>query len=656
MSYHRLRPLLIGVALLGVMVATREYGQGPHHRLFGTMIAEAPRLIDRLPKNDATNYDLHQWFKSLTKAGYQRDADRMARAIKDPTLQSHALSGEVSGLFELQRMTEARDVAQSIPDPTLRDQNLHVVSLGFAVSGIGKGSPLGVPPNLLPSNGGMRAVETAKSIGSAQHRSTGLVDTARTLRIVSEDRAADVAAGSLSDPSAKDQAQTDRATILAVKRQPREALRAVERIKDPGRRMDGFVMVAGQLAGWNRAPAAAPAEPGAIPIDGEFPADPATLRAAAVEAVDRALSLAKEKGLDRANWLTRLVQVLAMAGRSDRAAVLALEIVDPSMRNDALTDVVESLIRDAHPSEALKIAKDIPDPPARCRALIKVAEGSVASGSKDVAAQALELLRSTARTIDDLGDKTEAFREASGAFLKAGRIAEAVEAADQSSTLAQAIKDPERRAFALAHAVQARAQAEPGAVSAGRARQALEVIAPTADPYHQEGPLQAAARALLQALPDEKAVETASSIQDLKTRALVLTALADILGGFGWDQRIVPGTKAADAALSAAQAITSPAERSHVLGTVIEIAARADRISRALAAAKSIPDEHAVDRSQALVRIARIQAERLRFDDAWQIAQACSPREKLSVYATIFETFGTNPKLRRFSPTSSRDH
>ncbi len=177
-----------------------------------------------------------------------------------------------------------------------------------------------------------------------------------------------------------------------------------------------------------------------------------------------------------------------------------------------------------------------------------------------------------------------------------------------------------------------------------------------ASPYHDDGPLQGAARALLRAVPDEKAVEVAASIDDPQTRALALTALADILGGYGWDDRVGPGTKAAEGALSAASSIAAPAARIPVLAIVMEIVARADRIPEALAAARSIPESYASARSHALFEIAKIQAERVRYDEAWQIAQACAAPEKLAVYATILDTHATKPDWkRRFSHKTRRD-
>jgi hypothetical protein len=162
--------------------------------------------------------------------------------------------------------------------------------------------------------------------------------------------------------------------------------------------------------------------------------------------------------------------------------------------------------------------------------------------------------------------------------------------------------------------------------------------------------LPEAVEALLKAVSDEHAVDHALAIKDSRTRALVLSSMADKLGGYEWNERTAPATRAASEAMQAALSLNDPEIRDAVVAAVLEPAARADLIPLALAGARSVSPSRTADRSQTFCTIATTVAERGRFDEAWQIAQECSANEKLLAYAAILRVAGTDPAMRRFAP------
>ncbi len=647
-------PFALGVLVL-LAVSSRIWSR-PDDRLIGRMISEAPRLIDQLPRNETYPWELTKWFKALTQAGFKREAQRMATSIKDPILQSHALAAEVRGLFALRRMNEARAVANMIPNAVLRDQNLRIVSIGSAFPNGESGLAGGSASGLGPTSAGIRAVETAASIKNADSRSAGLVDTARTLRILGDDRAADVATREMTEQSAKDQASADQARTLALKRQPHAAIQTAEAIQDPGRRLHALAQIAHQLLDRSRVVELEPETPKLSSGTASTPATRAQLRDRAIEATDRALAITSVVGGDTNAYWPSLVRLLGRTGRGERACEVARGIKDVATRSKALNEVVASLIDEGRAAEALEVARAIPIPAARCEALnVVVAGWSKNSTTEGLAPVAAELLV-TAKAIEDPCSQSNALAHASEAILKAGMRAEALKAADAATEVGNKIRKPEEKAYALADAAGRRAEAEPGMESATRARQALEAAAVVRSPYDEDGPLHRAAHAVLHAVPHDKAIEVVSSIEDPSARALALTALGDILGGYGWDQRVEPAAKAAAGALEAATALSDPRDRATLVPLIMDIAARADLIAGALEAARSIPDSHPAERSQALRDVGRILAQRDRFDEAIQVAQACAPADKLDVYATILETLAIkDDNQRRFSRGNPRD-
>jgi hypothetical protein len=71
----------------------------------------------------------------------------------------------------------------------------------------------------------------------------------------------------------------------------------------------------------------------------------------------------------------------------------------------------------------------------------------------------------------------------------------------------------------------------------------------------------------------------------------------------------------------------------------MNVAARAGRAAEAYAAAASIPDNLAADRSAALRELAAAQAGQQQFEAAWQTAQGCIPADKLTAYAAIMRAY-----------------
>lgn len=611
MGRRRLTLMVLGLAFFALLIGRQVLWRGEEEQRMERMIEEAPRLIRQLPERQYPR-ELNSWFKALTKAGHVREARRMAEAIERPKMRSHALDAVAIGLFELDRMKEAAEVARSIPDPQLRDQTLRVVAIGFALSGTAD------------TSGGREAAETAASVEDPDSRSAGLTDTARTLHIMSKDRAAEAATQQIDKPSDRYDAESSKAWALALKGQARQAIETADAIPEPGARFHALWQVAENLADRN------PAE--------------------AIEAAERAAEVVRKAGGEESRARETLSEVLARTGQFDRAREVAEGIADMAVRGETLDKLVRAMVKRGETAGALKVARVIPDPRSRCSSLSALIPGAAERGPEDLLPRAVPELIDAAGAIEEPASRSEGFREAASALAKAGLSADAFRAAEAAAVAARQVKDPRERAYVLADAAGARSEARPGPESAAVARQVLEEVAPLADPYHRDGPLQRAAQALLRAVPDQAAVEVASTIIDPSRRALALTTLADILGGSRWDERVAPATMAADRALEAARSEADPAARASTLVTVMDVVARADRIPEASAAARSIPAPYDDRRSEALRTIATIQAERGRFDEAWQLAQGCSPADKLLVYSTILDTFATEEGRRRFAP------
>jgi len=652
-----LRRQLPGIALLLGLLAMSAGGRSLFRsradRLADRMIAEAPSLIRPIPGQEISPGQI-AWFQALGKTGRRRDGERMARAIVGLDGRSRALASLANGLFEGQDPAQALAVARTIPDPSTRDMTLRIVALGFAFPGAdgGPGLPSMVGP--LGPTGGMKAVDTAASVDDPASRDAGLVDTARTLGLMQDDGAARAAAARISDPEDRDQAEADRAWTLALRGRVGPAIEAAEAVVDPARRVQALTSVAGLMADRSRvveAGADATSNLAGTPTDRE------ALAAGAVRAAERAVEVAGAAGVPPDGARASLATVLAEVGRPGPARIAVARIGDPDRRGQILERMVKSLVQGGEAPEALEMARAIPDPRTRSASLTNLllamaaASGEGKPGAAHPVAETSAALLAAAGAVADPAERAEAYQAGSHALAEAGRSGEAVRAADEARASSLRVEDRERRAYALADAAGARAKAEPGPRSAEAAREALIASAsdPRSSPYHDDGPIARAARALVKALPAEAAVDLASTIDDPATRANALAALADTLGGWGWDGRVGPAAIAAERALAASMSVADPGDRADSIATVVEVVGRADRVAEALAAARSIPDDHPGPRSRALLTIAGIEADRSRFDHAHEVAAGCTPADKLAAFAAILEGQASREPGRRFA-------
>jgi hypothetical protein len=643
--------------ILAVMVFGPRLWQGRDARLIQGMIGEAPSLIARIPDQEHPSVMAH-WFKALAKAGYTREAKRMAASIDRPAVKNEALAAVATGLFEAMRMDEAAEVARSIPDPKVRDQTLRMVSMGFALSG-GLADRnvqvriLGHKVGGLRSagSGGRKSVATASEIKDASQRDSGLVDSSRTLRIMNDDRSADAADRRITDATARDEAQTSKAWTLALKGRPRAAFDSAAAVREPTRRVFALVKVAGLLARRSQE-TGNPNDP--LVIDGES-IDRRTLADGAVRAAERALAEALDAKINAGDALSALADIMTTTRRFAEAREAVAAIPDAERRSQAQIQLVGSLAEAGTYAEAMTLARAISQPRSRSDALTALIEASAKASTagnpapSHVITDAANAIFATALENEKSADRSEALEHASHALVAAGRPAEALRAAKEAMASAREVAEQESRAYAVSDAAGAWARAQPGPKAAEAAREALVAAAPVGSPYWDDGPLQRAARALTQALPAGEAVEFASAIEDPLARALALTAVADILGGYGWRDQVVPASLAAERALQAAQAIREPGARATTIAEVTEIAGRAGLVDQARAAIRSIPDSLAAKRSEACQSLAILEAERVHFDRALEVAQGCSPGHRLSVFGTILNVYATQPARRRFA-------
>ncbi|MCA1684840.1 MAG: hypothetical protein LC745_02405, partial [Planctomycetia bacterium] len=344
--------VIVVLAIPAVAVWDPPFLPGGDARRVNRMLREAPGLIDRLPGNRYP-YEAHAWFKALAKAGYPREARRMAGAVKRPDLKNQALAAVAAGLFEAQRMDEAATVARSIPDPKVRDQTLRMVSMGFALAGGVNASRGVVPRFFLGTADGRKSVGPAGEVRDATHRDMGLADAARTLRLMNDDGPAEDATRRIADPKARGEAQTSKAWTLALKGEPDRAIEAAAAIPDPVQRVSALANVAGVLA-QRSGETGNPDEP--LAIGGRVIARRA-LGVGAVEAAERAVKEAGRSKIDPGGSQAALADVLGKTRRFAEARKAAAAIDDPARRAEVLGGMARSLAEGGEAAEALEVAR-----------------------------------------------------------------------------------------------------------------------------------------------------------------------------------------------------------------------------------------------------------------------------------------------------------
>jgi hypothetical protein len=606
---------LVGLAVFALVSARQYLVWHDLDGLRARIIGEAPRLLEALPEAEYPRA-LSDWFKQLTRAGHTEDAQRMAGALGQPKARSHALSAVAHGLFERQEMAKARSVAESIPDPLLRDQTLQVVSIGLAI--VGKTKESNLLADLIPSPSGRAAVETAASVQDPVQRSQGLAQTSGLLDLMRDPRNSADAARRITDPTARAQAASQKAFYLALRGQSREAVQTAEAIEDPLHRVHALSGVASQL------------------VDRGHPAG-------AVATAEQAETAAGDSQdlRDRARGI--LAQVLAKAGRFDRARAVAGTLGEESLRNQTVEALVELFAKQGQVTQGLELARSLPDPAARSSALYRLIFTSK-RGLEAVSAAGDEIL-ALATAVGDPEPRSEQLIDAVQALAQAGMAEKAIQAAGQAEAAAGRIESPERRAHALAGAALALARVSQGKTAAEAARRAMERTA-ASGPRFDAVPMLNAAAALAKAVPGGEAVATLSAIPDPRTRALAMRALAEALVEPRVEVLDGDAAVAAARALDAAGSVADPAPRAQTLGLVMNVAARAGHAAEANAAAELIPDSLAADRSAALRELAAALAQQEQCPAAWQTAQGCTPADKLTTYAAIMGAYADQERQR----------
>ena len=638
---------LVLLAILVVWKTGERLWNGSRPPMIEQMLREAPSLIDQLP--DA-NYQagMEHWFKALAKAGYADDATRMAWSIRRPRTKSQALAGCAIGLVEAQRRDAAVQIARAIPDATIRDQTLRLVSIGLAVNA-GSETQQGLRLFLPPQSDGMKSVKTATEIKNTTQRDMGLVDSSRVLRIVSDDASADAADRRITDEARRNDAQASKAWSLALKGQPDAAIDAAAAIRDATWRVHALVSVAEVLSRRGH-------ETGKVDeplVIGDQVIDRRALCDRAIRAAERAVSEARIGKVDPARAQAALVEVLGQAHRFAEARAAAAAIDDKVQRLQTQARLVSSLAEAGEYAEALTLAGGIAEPRARSDALVSLVEAATKSGKRPadpVVGETVQAIFRAAGENPQPADRSEGLYRAAYALAAIGQTSAALRAAQAAVAAARTVTEPEAKAYALADAAGAWARAEPGARAGEVACEALVAAAPFGSPCWEDGPLQRAGRALTHAIPSADAVGAASSIKDPTARALALLALADIIGGHEWDGETALATKAAAQGLRAAEAIAEPDVRASVVAAAMDLAGRAGLIDQAVAAARAIPDAQAAKRSEAYQSLALSEAEHAHFDRALEIGRNCSPGQRLVVFATIVDVHASAPEHRRFAP------
>ncbi len=317
------------------------------------------------------------------------------------------------------------------------------------------------------------------------------------------------------------------------------------------------------------------------------------------------------KAISRAelrDWaLGEILIAEARAGLGDRAMQTAAKIDDPRLVMVALRDIAEAQAATGYPEEAVAAAEIIPDAVKRADAIAAIADIQLRRGDLTVAqSTAITLLNSLDGVEDDL--KRLAFRtRAAVLFSKVGAGDDAENQLTIAEATARALPRDSSRSAGLRHVASALADMQ-------ETDRALDMLQGVSNPSDRTPVLMSAAEAQAQAGDAVAALTTASSIDSIRYRSILLgrIALAQARAGL-----IAEADGTLDVAMAAIDRIERPYARSFAIS----------RIALAMAEIHDVPvtDGTALERHRDAMRRAvdaaeRIDDRRLRAHTLWLIA------------------------------------
>lgn len=323
------------------------------------------------------------------------------------------------------------------------------------------------------------------------------------------------------------------------------------------------------------------------------------------EAGESAKAIAKAELRDWA--LGEILIAEARAGLGARAMQTAAKIDDPRLVIVALRDIAEAQAATGYPAEALAAAEIIPDAIKRADAIAAIADIQLRRGdTSDAHDTTVTLLNSLDRIEDDL--KRLAIRTRAAVLLaKAGAREDAETQLTVAEVTARALPRDSSQSAGLRHVASALADMQEIA-------RALDMLDSVSNPSDRTPVLMSAAEAQALAGDAVAALATASSIESIRYRSLLLGRIAVAQANAG---HIEDADTTLDIAMAAIDRIERPYARSFAISRLALAMAKIhdvqsdDDISQ---------DTHDAALSRAVAAAQRIDDRRLQAQTLWLIA------------------------------------
>lgn len=317
-------------------------------------------------------------------------------------------------------------------------------------------------------------------------------------------------------------------------------------------------------------------------------------------------ALESAKAIGRAelrDWaLGEILIAEARAGLGERAMETAARIKDPRLVMVALRDIAEAQAAVGRPEDALVAADIIPDPEKQADALAAIAEIQVRRGDKDDARASIERMLAE---INDVGDRLKqvAFRTRAAVILaKSGARDEAENELTIAEADARELSLDSSRSAGIRYVASALADMEETA-------RALEMLQSVSTPSDKIPVLMSAGEAQARAGDAAAALATASSIENVRYRAVLLgrIALAQAAAGNVEDADVT-----LEMAMAAIDRIDRPYARSYAVS----------RIALAMTEVHTKASSDAFKRAakKAIETIDQIDDRRLKAHTLWLVA------------------------------------
>lgn len=319
------------------------------------------------------------------------------------------------------------------------------------------------------------------------------------------------------------------------------------------------------------------------------------------EALESAKAIGKTELRDWA--LGEILIAEARAGLGERAMETASRINDPRLVMVALRDIAEAQAAGGNPEEALAAAEIIPDPDKQADAFAAIAEIQVRRGDKE------DARHSTKRMLDDIANVSDRLKQIALRTRAAVILnnADAREDAEAELTIAEqdarTLPRDSSKSAGIRYVASALADMQETA-------RALEMLESVSSPSDKIPVLMSAAEAQARAGDAAAALATASSIENVRYRAIVLGRIALAQSKSG---QIEDADTTLDIAMAAIDRIDRPYARSFAISRVALAMTQVhagDGIDSASAKGFSIAAKRAVD-AASLIDDRRLKAHTL---------------------------------------------